>query len=137
MMQRARRARLVGVLLGITGCATLEFGRARPPSPPTGSMWAFFTDSEVVLGPRALIYTKSQVACERERLLRSDKPCVQVVVGPGSNYYALGLPSEFDASLPDGAMGSTDRDRCGQFRTLRMLRYSQVGECEPIGVKPP
>jgi hypothetical protein len=99
-------------------------------------MWAFFTDSETVLGPRALVYTRSEVACERERRQRLETPpCVQVVVGPGTDYYALGLPSEFDASLPDGAIGATDRDRCGRYRALYMLRYSQVGECEPIGVK--
>jgi hypothetical protein len=131
--QCARAAALVGMLVGIAACAGIE--RARLSSPPTGPMWALFTDFELVLGPRALIYTRSRVSCEKERLQRNEKPCVQVLVGEGTDYFALGLPPEFDASLPDGAIGSTDRDRCGRFRSLHMLRYSLVGECEPIGVK--
>jgi hypothetical protein len=134
MMPGVRSAALAGVLLGITGCATLE--RTRPPSPPTGVVWGFFTDLDLVLGPRALVYTRSRVACESERLRRSDKPpCVQLVVGAGTDYYALGLPREFDASLPDGAIGATDRDRCGRYRALYTRGYSVVGECEPIGVQ--
>jgi hypothetical protein len=43
----------------------------RPRSPAVGTVWAFFTDGEVVLGPRALVYTRSQVACEEERLRRA------------------------------------------------------------------
>jgi hypothetical protein len=99
-------------------------------------MWAFFTDSDLVLGPRALVYTRSQVACEQERFSRRQAvPCAQVVVGPGTDYYVLALPSEFDASLPDGAIGATDRERCDRFRSLYMLRYTLVGDCEPVGVK--
>jgi hypothetical protein len=136
MMQRVRCAALVAVLLGVAGCATLELERSRSTSPPTGPMWAYFTDAEVTLGPRALIYTRSQISCEKERLARNQHPpCVSVLIGPGNDYYAIGLPKEFDATLPDGAIGARDRDHCVRFRALNMLQYHYVGECEPIGVK--
>ncbi|HEU4367127.1 MAG TPA: hypothetical protein VFV05_02730 [Methylomirabilota bacterium] len=116
----------------VAGCVTLE----RPPSPPTGSMWAFFTDTDVVLGPRALVYTSSLVACETERRRRvENSPCVQVVVGPGTDYYALGLPSEFHVSLPDGAIGAIEYDRCGMLQATFIRAYRVVGRCQPIGVK--
>lgn len=119
-------------LLTTAGCLTLE----RPPAPPAGVMWAFFTDTDVVLGPRALVYTRSQVACETERRRRVENaPCVQVVVGLGADYYAMGLPSEFNASLPDGAIGATDRDRCERRQTDLVRTYRFLGECQPIGVK--
>jgi hypothetical protein len=133
-MQRVRTSLVVLLMLGVAGCSGIQL--ARPRTPPTGLMWAFFTDSDVVLGPGAITYTRSQVACERRRYQRpDDPPCVQVVVGPGSDYYVLALPSEFDVALPDGAIGGTDRDRCGRFRTLHFLRHTLVGECEPIGVR--
>lgn len=133
MMRRARRAALAAAVgLGIAGCVTI----GRPSSPPTGLTWAFFTDADIVLGPRALVYTRSLVACETERRRRIENaPCVQVVVGPGTDYYALGLPSEFDASLPDGAIGALDRDRCGRFLATFIRTYKRVGDCEPIGVR--
>jgi hypothetical protein len=124
---------LIGLLPGISGCAGMV--RSQVVSPPTGPVWALFTDRELVLGPRAVIYARSQIAREKERLQRNARACVQVVVGEGTDYYTLGLPPEFDASLPEGAIGSTDRDRCGRFRSLHMLRYSLIGECEPFGVK--
>src|SRR5688572_19053600 len=127
-------ATLLVLILGVTGCSAIEL--ARPRSPSAGTMWAFFTDSDLVLGPGALLYTRSQVACEQERRGRFHAPpCVQVIVGPGADYYVLALPSEFDASLPDGAIGATDRERCGRFRALHMLQHALVGDCQPVGVK--
>jgi hypothetical protein len=136
MRPTARGAVLVGVLLAVTGCATLELERTRPTSPPTGGMWAYFTDRELTLGPGALVYTRSQVSCEKERLARNIySACVWVIIGPGTDYYAIGLPKEFDATLPDGAIGARGLDNCVRFRALNMLQYYNVGECEPIGVK--
>jgi hypothetical protein len=127
---------LVAALLGVSGCATLEIERARATTPPTGPMWAYFTDRELTLGPRALVYTRSQVSCEKERLARNlFSPCVSVMIGPGDDYYAIGLPKEFDAALPDGAIGATSREHCVRYRALNLLQYHNVGDCEPIGVK--
>jgi hypothetical protein len=123
---------LVTAVLVLAGCAGIEM--ARPPSPRMGAMWALFTDDDIVLGPRAMLYTRSQVACEQERLRRLERACVPVTIGPGSDYYALGFPQELDIQFPDGAIGSTDRDRCGRFRALHMSQYRLVGDCEPIGV---
>jgi hypothetical protein len=131
---RRRAAALLILIVGVVGCSAIEL--ARPRSPAIGMMWAFFTDGEIVLGPRALTYTSSQVVCERERLRRPDaRPCVRIAVGPGTDYYVVALPSEFDASLPDGAIGATERERCGRYLSLYLLRYPLVGECEPVGVK--
>ena len=133
MRQRARRAALAAAVgFGLAGCVAV----GRPPSPPTGLMWAFFTDADLVLGPRAMVYTRSLVACETERRRRIENaPCVQVAVGPGNDYYALALPGEFDASLPDGAIGTTDRDRCGRFLATNLRTFWRAGDCQPIGVK--
>jgi hypothetical protein len=129
-----RSARLLAAVLGVAGCA--HVGLAPQPSPPSGPAWAFFTDRDLTLGPNALVYTRSLVACEQERLRRFEtNRCVQVTVGPGTDYYALGLPTELDTSLPDGAIGAVTRERCEQFRALHMIQYSRVGDCEPIGVK--
>jgi hypothetical protein len=133
MRRRTPRATLLVLILGLVGCSAIEL--ARPRSPSNGTMWALFTDAELVLGPRALVYTRSQVACEQERLRRNAGPCVLVVIGPGTDYHALALPSEFDASLPDGAIAATERERCGRFRALYMHEYRLVGDCEPVGVK--
>ena len=131
---RRRTATLLVLILGVVGCSAIQLARPRSPAP--GLMWAFFSDANVVLGPGALLYTRSQVSCERERLRRPhDPPCVQIVVGPGTNYYAVALPSEFDTALPDGAIGATDRERCGRYRSLYMLQYNRLGDCEPIGVR--
>jgi hypothetical protein len=130
------RVVLVAALATVGGCATLEVERARSTTPPTGPMWAYFTDRELTLGPRAIVYTRSQVSCEKERLARNIfSACVAVIVGPGDDYYAVGLPKEFDATLPDGAIGATERDRCVRYRALNLLQYHYVGECEPIGVR--
>jgi hypothetical protein len=127
---------VAGLFLGVAGCAALEFERTRPTSPPPGAMWAYFTDRELTLGPGALVYTRSQVSCEKERLARNVfSPCVSVIIGPGTDYYAIGLPKEFDATLPDGAIGARAHDNCVRFRALNLLQYHHVGECEPIGVK--
>jgi hypothetical protein len=136
MRPGVRRVVVVGVFLAATGCTTLGVERTRLTSPPTGAMWAYFTDRELTLGPRALVYTRSQVSCEKERLARNIySPCVSVIIGPGSDYYAIGLPKEFDATLPDGAIGARDHDHCVRHRALNLLQYHNVGECEPIGVK--
>jgi hypothetical protein len=123
------RAALVAVLLA--GCATAE------PPPPTGSMWAFFTDSEVTLGPRAVVYTISQVACEIERRRRAaPASCVRVIVSPGSGYHAIALPIQFDASLPGGGIGTLDRDRCERLRMDLFRTFSAMGDCRPVAVTP-
>ena len=54
---------LIGLLLGISGCAGMV--RSQVVSPPTVPVWALFTDSELVLGPRAVIHIRSQIACEK------------------------------------------------------------------------
>jgi hypothetical protein len=122
-------ALLLALLLG--GCATAAI------PPPTGSMWAFFTDIEPTLGPRAMIYTISQVACERERQQRlaSPTPCVPVVIGPGTGYYAIALPNHFDATLPGGGIGTLDRDRCERLRTDLFRSFSAMGDCQPVAVR--
>jgi hypothetical protein len=123
---------LVAVLLAVAGCAPV----VRPL--PTGSVWAFFTDTDLTLGPRAVIYTMSYVACETERQRRigsTSSACVSVVVGPGTGYYAIALPSQFDATLPGGAIGTTDRTRCEQVRMDLFRAYSAMGDCEPVSVK--
>lgn len=134
-MRRGRhRAALAVLILGVVGCSGIQL--ASPRSPSTGPVWAFFTDTDVVLGPRALIYTRSQVACEKERHRRlHTTPCVRVVVGPGADYHVLALSHEFDVRLPDGAIGATDRERCVRFRSLSMLGYALIGDCEPVGVR--
>jgi hypothetical protein len=122
---------VVGVL-AFLGCATVG------PPLPTGSMWAFFTDADLMLGPRAVIYTTSQVACETERRRRVEysAACVQVVVSPGTGYYAVSLPSNVDVSLPGGAtFGTVDRERCERLRTALFRTYNAMGDCEPVAVK--
>jgi hypothetical protein len=119
------------VLLGVAGCAPAVV------APPTGSMWAFFTDIDPALGPRAVIYTISQVACENERRSRlaSPTPCVPVTVSSGTGYYAVALPSHFDASLPGGAIGTLDRGRCEKLRSDLFRAYSAMGDCLPVAVQ--
>jgi hypothetical protein len=122
-------ASLVAVLLA--GCAT----RTLPP--PTGAMWAFFSDADLIMGPGAMTYTISQVACEAERQRRLPIPpaCVPVVVSPGTGYYAIALPSQFDATLPGGGVGTRDRDRCERVRTDLFRAYSAMGDCAPVAVR--
>lgn len=121
---------LLAVLLA--GCAT---GAAVPP--PLGSMWAFFSDADLVMGPGAMTYTISQVACETERQRRLPVPpaCVAVVVSPGTGYYAIALPSQFDATLPGGGVGTRDRDRCERVRMDLFRAYSAMGDCQPVAVQ--
>jgi hypothetical protein len=120
---------LVAVLLA--GCATGTL------PPPTGVMWAFFTDTDLTMGPGAVTYTSSQVACEaeRQRRLPPPAPCVQVVVGPGSGYYAIALPSQFDTTLPGGGVGTRDRDRCERVRMDLFRAFSAMGDCQPVAVR--
>lgn len=124
------RASLVAVLL--TGCATAEV------VPPSGPMWAFFTDSDLRLGPRAVVYTTSQVSCEAERLRRTLPPatCVRVIVSPGTGYHAIALPSQFNASLPGGGIGTLDRERCERLRMDLFRAFSAPGDCRPVAVTP-
>jgi hypothetical protein len=133
MRQLARSVVLSATLLAIAGCATI----GPPPTPATGRMWAYFSDSDITLGPRAIIYTRSRVSCEMERRRQIENPpaCVEIVVGPGTDYYALALPIELDAALPDGAIGSTERRRCEQQQATYIRTYRLVGDCQPIGVK--
>jgi hypothetical protein len=132
---RRRKATLLGLLLlGVFGCSGIQL--ARPRSPVPGLRWAFFSDGDTVLGPAALVYTSSEPRCEQERLRRFHaRPCVRIVVGSGTDYHVLALPSEFDLSLPDGGIGSTERERCERFRAFNMLSYQLLGDCEPVGVK--
>jgi hypothetical protein len=121
---------LVPLLLALTGCAT-----AVPA--PTGPMWAFFTDGDPRLGPRAIVYTPSEIACENMRRSRLGDAgaCVPVVVSPGDGYYAVALPSQFDASLPGGAIGTIDRERCERVRGDLFRAYAAMGDCEGIDVR--
>ncbi len=121
---------LLAVLL--VGCAT----RAAVP-PPMGSMWAFFSDTDLVMGPGAVTYTISHVACEAERQRRLPVPaaCVPVVVSPGTGYYAIALPSQFDATLPGGGVGTRERDRCERVRTDLFRAHSAMGDCQPVAVQ--
>lgn len=116
----------------LAGCAT---GAAIPP--PTGAMWAFFSDTDLIMGPGAVTYTTSQVACEAERQRRLPAPpaCVPVVVSPGTGYYAMALPSQFDATLPGGGVGTRDRDRCERVRMDLFRAYSAMGDCQPVAVQ--
>jgi hypothetical protein len=131
VMRLPGRASLIAVLLGIAGCATV----GRPP--PTGPMWAFFTDADTMLGPRAVIYTTSPVACETERRRRigSSTACVRVVVSAGTGYYAVEVPSQFNASLADGGIGTIDRDRCERLRANLFRAYSGMGDCQAVAVQ--
>lgn len=111
------------------GCATAGL------PPPTGAMWAFFTSDELQLGPRAVVYTTSQVACETERQRRATPtPCVRVTVGPGSGYYAMALPSQFDATLPGGGIGTLQRERCERLRMDLFRAFNALGDCQPVAV---
>jgi len=133
MMRCARAALLVAGLLAATACAT-----PGPSVTATGAMWGFFSDSDVMLGPRALIATSSQVACETERRRRIDasSPCAQVVLSPGTGYFAIALPSNVDDALPGGATFATiDRDRCERLRTDLFRAYRAMGDCEPVSVR--
>ena len=122
------RASLVAVLLA--GCATT----AVPP--PTGPMWAFFTDSDLRLGPGAVVYTTSQASCEAERLRRALAPvtCVPVIVSRGTGYHAIALPSQLNASLPGGGIGTLERDRCDRLRMDLFRAFSAKGDCQPVSV---
>ena len=129
MWQRVSRGVSLGAMLA-AGCAT-----AGGLPPPTGAMWAFFTDTELTLGPRAVVYTISRVACETERQRRAEPaPCVAVTVGPGTGYHAIALPSQFDASLPGGGIGTLDRDRCERLRMDLFRAFSAMGDCRPVAV---
>jgi hypothetical protein len=126
---------LVVLLAAVSGCATREYA----PS-PTGGMWAFFTDTDLALGPRAVIYTTSPVACETERRRRNElnAACVPVVVArPGTDYYAISLPSNVDPNLPAGVtFGTIDRDRCERLRMTLFRAYSgALGDCERVAVR--
>ena len=127
----ARRGVLLVASLVFAGCTTVGF----PPA--TGSMWAFFTDADLMLGPRAVIYTTSQVACETERRRRNEyAECARVVVSPGTGYYAVSLPGNLDASLPGGVtFGTVDQVRCERLRTSLFRTYNAMGDCEPVAVK--
>jgi hypothetical protein len=128
----ARRAAFVVTLLVLAGCTTMGV----PPS--TGSMWAFYTDADLVLGPGAVIYTSSQISCEIERRQRAEftLPCVQVTVAPGTGYYAVSLPGNLDAARPAGAtFGTVDQDHCERLRTQLFRTYNAMGDCEPVAVK--
>jgi hypothetical protein len=98
-------------------------------------MWAFFTDTELTLGRRAVVYTISRVACEAERQRRSvPGACVAVSVSPGTGYHAIALPSQFDASLPGGGIGTLERDRCERLRMDLFRAFSAMGDCRPVAV---
>jgi len=129
MWQRVSvRASLAAMLLA--GCAPV----AALPT-PTGAMWAFFTDAELTLGPRAVVYTISRVACEAERQRRAvPAPCVAVTVSPGTGDHAIELPSQFNASLPGGGIGTLDRDRCERLRMDLFRAFSAMGDCGPVAV---
>jgi hypothetical protein len=60
---------------------------------------------------------------------------VEVVVGPGSGYYAIALPSQFDATLPGGGVGTRDRDRCERVRMDLFREFSARGDCQPVAVR--
>jgi hypothetical protein len=127
-----RSGALVLALLVFVGCSTVGF------PPPTGSMWAFFTDADLVLGPRAIVYMTSQVSCEieRRRRLEYTQACAQVIVSAGTGYYAVSLPSNVDAALPGGAtFGSLDQERCERLRTTLFRSYNTMGDCGPVAVK--
>jgi hypothetical protein len=130
MWDRVGVPALLAVLLA--GCATAEV------SPPTGSMWAFFTDADLTMGPGAITYTTSQIGCEAERQRRIPPPpaCVPVVVSPGTGYWAIALPSQFDAALPGGGVGTRARDRCERVRMDLFRAYSAMGDCRPVAVQP-
>ena len=87
---------LLVLVLGVVGCAPVGL------PPPTGSQWAFYTDTDLVLGPRAVIYMDSQIACEMERRRRvgaDTAPCVAVTITPGPGYYAIELPANIDPAF--------------------------------------
>jgi hypothetical protein len=132
MPRLARRVVLVAVLSALAGCASA------PLPTPIGSMWGFFTDAEPNLGPRALVYTSSRVACESERRRRVDvvsPVCVPLTVTAGTGYYAIALPFQLTLNLPDGAVGTLERERCEKLRTDLFLSYSAMGDCVPVEVR--
>ena len=128
-----RGVALIAVLSTLAGCAT-----SGPISPATGSMWGFFTDTEPNLGPRALVYTSSRVACESERQRRvgiTSPTCVPLTVTPGTGYYAFPLPFQLTLNLPDGAVGTLERERCEKLRTDLFRSHNAMGDCVPVEVR--
>jgi len=129
----ARRAALVAGVLGLAGCITMP-SRA----PETGPMWAFFTQTDLALGARGVVYTSSEIACETERRRRVNfgNPCVAVMVTPGEGYYAISLGSNRDPANPGGiSFGAADLERCEWLRSDLFRAMNARGDCGPVAVK--
>jgi hypothetical protein len=123
------------LVLALSGCAA---PMGQPP--PTGPKWAFYTDTNLTLGPRAVVYMDSQVACENERrrqLGASTDACVAVTVSAGPGYYAIELPSNVDSAIPGGAtFGSLDLQKCERFRNDLFRAFSSVrGDCGSVSLR--
>ena len=130
----ARRAALVAGVLGLAACASMSVSRA----PETGAMWAFFTQTDLALGARGVVYTSSEIVCETERRQRVNigNPCVQVIVTPGEGYYAITLGGNVDLTRPTGiTFGAADRERCEWLRSDLFRAFNARGDCGPVAVK--
>ena len=128
----ARRAALVAAVLGLAGCASMS------RAPETGPMWAFFTETDLALGARGVVYTSSQVECETERRHRVNfgTPCVAVIVTPGEGYYAISVGGSVDLSRPVGlTFGAADLERCEWLRSDLFRAFNARGDCGPVAVK--
>jgi hypothetical protein len=119
-------------VLDLAGCAPMT------RAPETGPMWAFFTETDLALGPRGVVYTSSEIACETERRQRVNfgNPCVAVIVTPGEGYYAISLGGNVDLSRPSGiTFGAADRERCEWLRSDLFRAFNARGDCESVAVK--